>query len=166
MDFNYINRIALEEASKDFGSDVLKEINKNIPSSANSRLTLFFASIQTLTNIFEVQKDASDKNVEHYIKDFNSSVKEALEGDGEESVGTRGILKDLFMVQELKRDLSKKRAIAFYLKRYLQHIDKHVKVVSVEEFLGLPIQESYGHNYFDKNYVFGSLMTIIDANMQ
>lgn len=165
MDYNLVETYAVANSSEEYGSDVMLKINEKFASAARGKLKFVIGIIQYLTNFFEIQRSAFEKNEENWLEEFNTFVREALEGDGKDLKGAKWQLEYYFHIAEFTRDADMKRAIALYLKYYLEYIRDNVEYVTANEFLNLPLYRNFDGNYFNKNYVFGELINIIDAEL-
>lgn len=166
MDFIPAYDFASVRASNDFGSNVIDTINNREISNAVYHFNHMVNSLNALSDIFETQKLAHDKGKMDGLDEFNGYVKELIEGDGQELQGLIKRLKIFFWNQEFKRDPPKKKAMALFLKYYTEYLRDHSIFVPIEEFMKLIEQKRYNGNYFDKNYVFGQLLDIINQNTQ
>jgi hypothetical protein len=165
MEYTKASEYAKLNATNDFGSDIMKRINDKFVSSATGKLSYMKYFIQALTDFFETQKLAYDNGQENWFDEFHNHVQETLEGNGADIQGLKKQLTMYFWNQEFKREPDKKRAIALYLKYYVQYIKDNVSVVTAVEFLNLPINKNYNGNYFNKDYVFGELLNIIEKQL-
>lgn len=165
MEFQKVNDYAKEQASKEFGSNVIDKINNQTISSATGHLTYIRDAIITLTKCFEVQKLAYQKGTEGWLDEFHKDVKELIEGDGNQLQGLKKRLTIYFFNQEFTRDPEKKKAIALYLKFFIEYVRDNVEIIDIEDFLEELADKGYNGNYFDKNYVFGELLEIVNKQI-
>jgi hypothetical protein len=119
--------------------------------------------IQALADFFETQNLASVKNQIEFVKEFHDYVKVALDGDSDEMKGIIVNIKQYFWNQEFKRDPAKKRAIALYIKHYVTFIKDNVKFITVDVFLDLRDETPLEGRYFDKEKVFGDIITLVET---
>lgn len=165
MEFKSAHDFAVKKASEEFGSDVLQKINNKYASSATGRLNYAMRTIKALADFFETQNLVSEKENKEIVKELNSYVKNTVDGDGSEIKGIITNLKQYFWNQEFKRDPEKKKAIALYLKHYLEYLKNNVKHITVEQFLEIYDDIDVEAKYFDKEYVFGELITVINDEL-
>jgi hypothetical protein len=165
MDYENIHDYAVKMASTEYGSDVMAKINNKFVSSTTGRLTYVIKIIQALTDFFEYQNIAAERDQLQYVKEFHDYIKESLEGNDIDRYGILESLKKYFWIQEFKRDPEKQKAIALYLKFYVQYIKDNVRTIDVERFLEMLEKVELKGRYFDKNYVFGEMLKIIEAKI-